>query len=182
MKNKKIINFIGISLGQPSDYIKLRNFYKFSSIQCNFNILDQRILNNKIKKIIKKDKVKIFARTILNFGIFTEEFLMKKVIKFNKSDHRFYWDLKQIKLWIKYIKKIKLISDRPIENTCYKFCNSFKIDSLIIGANNLNHLSTALNKDNDIKLKSNELKKISIIYKKYSKNKITKPKIGMKLT
>lgn len=182
LKNKKIINFIGISLGQPSDYIKLRSFYKFSSIQCNFNILDQRVLNNKINKIIKKDKVKIFARTILNFGIFTNEFLMKKIIKFNKSDHRFYWDLKQIKLWIKYIKKIKLISDRPIENTCYKFCNSFKIDSLIIGANNLNHLNTALNKDNDIKMKSNELKNIFKIYKKYSKNKITKPKIGMKLT
>ena len=56
LKNKKIINFIGISLGQPSDYIKLRSFYKFSSIQCNFNILDQRVLNNKINKIIKKIK------------------------------------------------------------------------------------------------------------------------------
>ena len=35
------------------------------------------------------------------------EFLMRKIIKFNKNDHRFYWDLKQIKLWIKYINKVK---------------------------------------------------------------------------
>ena len=182
LKNKKKINFIGISLGQPSDYIKIRNLYKFSSIQCNFNILDQRVLNNRINKIIKKDKVKILARTILNFGIFTEEFLMRKIIKFNKNDHRFYWNLKQIKLWIKYINKVRLNSNRSIENTCYKFCNSFKIDSLIIGANNLSHLNTALNKNNNIKLKSNELKYISKIYREYSKNKMIKPKIGMKLT
>ncbi len=182
LKNQNKINFIGISLGQPADYLKLRKLYKFNTIQCNFNVLDQRVLNNKLSEKIMKDKVKVLARTILNFGIFTEDFLMKKKIKFDKNDHRFYWDVKQIKLWMKYINKIKLYSNRPIENTCYKFCNSFKVDSLIIGANNINHLNAALKKNNYFKLKNNELDYISKIYREYSRNKMIKPKIGMKLT
>ena len=45
LKNQNKINFIGISLGQPADYLKLRKLYKFNTIQCNFNILDQRVKN-----------------------------------------------------------------------------------------------------------------------------------------
>ena len=32
------------------------------------------------------------------------------------------------------IKKVKKFSGRDIEKTCYKFCYSFKVDSLIFGA------------------------------------------------
>ena len=46
-------------------------------MQCNFNFLDQRILDLKILDLIKKDKSTLYARTILNFGIFTEAFLKK---------------------------------------------------------------------------------------------------------
>ena len=97
-------------------------------------MLDQRIFNKNLNKIFKIDKVKIFARTVLNFGIFSEEFLNNKKIKFNKNDHRYYWDINQINLWIKFINKIKLFSKRPIEDTCYRFCNSFQTDSIIFGA------------------------------------------------
>jgi aryl-alcohol dehydrogenase-like predicted oxidoreductase len=180
LKNKHKIKFIGISLGQPSDYLNLRKIYKFDTVQCNFNVLDQRILENEIIQKIKKDEVKIFARTILNFGIFTEKFLKKKIIKFSKKDHRYYWDLKQIKLWIRYIKKIKLYSNRLIENTCYKFCNSHQIDSSIIGANSISHLKSAIVETNYLKLNKKELEYISQVYKDYSKNEIIKPKIGMK--
>ena len=41
-------------------------------------MLDQRIFNKNLNKIFKIDKVKIFARTVLNFGIFSEEFLNNK--------------------------------------------------------------------------------------------------------
>ena len=179
-KNQKKIRFIGVSVQQPLDYLYLRKLYKFDTIQCNFNVLDQRIFNKNLKGILKIDKVKIFARTVLNFGIFSEEFLNNKKIKFNKNDHRYYWDINQINLWIEFINKIKLFSERPIENTCYRFCNSFQTDSIIFGAKKINHIKTAINQKNFLKLSTAELRYISEVYKTYSKIKLIKPKIAMK--
>jgi len=179
-KKKKdgTIRFIGISLRQPADYIKLRKLYNFDAVQCNFNVLDQRVLNHKIQKLLRKDKVKIFARTILNFGIFTNEFVDKN-IKFKKNDHRYKWDKKQVLLWKEHIKKLKYISSRPIENTCYRFCNSFNMSSLIFGANSKKHIDIAI-KNGNKKLKKKELSRINYVYKAFSKNIMLKPKIPIK--
>ena len=179
-KKKKdgTIRFIGISLRQPADYIKLRKLYNFDAIQCNFNVLDQRVLNHKILKLLRKDKVKIFARTILNFGIFTNEFVDNN-IKFKKNDHRYKWDKKQVLLWKEHIKKLKYISSRPIENTCYRFCNSFNMSSLIFGANSKKHIDIAI-KNSGKKLKKKELSRINYVYKAFSKNIMLKPKIPIK--
>ena len=159
----------------------MRKLYKFDVVQCNFNILDHRILEKKIFKFLLDDGVKILGRTILNFGIFSESFLKKKNLNFNKSDHRYYWNKNQIKLWINYAKEIKSISDRPIENTCYRFCNSFKINSLIFVATSVEHINDATNSKNYTKLSIKEINSINKIYKDYSKNMIDKPIIGMKL-
>jgi len=179
-KKKKdgTIRFIGISLRQPADYIKLRKLYNFDAIQCNFNVLDQRVLDPKILKLLRKDKVKIFARTILNFGIFTNEFVDKN-IKFKKNDHRYKWDKKQVLLWKEHIKKLKYISSRPIENTCYRFCNSFNMSSLIFGANSKKHIDIAI-KNGNKKLKKKELSRINYVYKAFYKNIMLKPKIPIK--
>ena len=177
-KEEGVIRFIGISLRQPEDYIQLRKLYNFDAVQCNFNVLDQRVLNYEILKLLKKDKVKIFARTILNFGIFTNEFVDNN-IKFKKNDHRYKWNVKQIFLWKKHIKKLKDVSNRPIENTCYRFCNSFNMSSLIFGSNSKKHIDIAINNNNK-KLNKEELNKISYIYKVFSKNVMLKPKIPIK--
>ena len=163
LKKAETIKYIGVSLAKPSDYIYLRRLYKFDVVQCNFNILDHRILENKIFKFLLDDGVKIFGRTILNFGIFSESFLRKKNLNFNKSDHRYYWDKNQIKLWLHYAKKIKNISRRSIENTCYRFCNSFKINSLIIGATSVDHINDAIKAKNYTKLSIKEINSINNI-------------------
>ena len=139
-KEEGVIRFIGISLRQPEDYIQLRKLYNFDAVQCNFNVLDQRVLNHEILKLMRKDKIKIFARTILNFGIFTDQFVNKKKVKFKKNDHRYKWNIKQILLWQEHIKKLKDVSNRPIESTCYRFCNSFNMSALIIGSNLKKHI------------------------------------------
>ena len=180
-KKKKdgTIRFIGISLRQPADYIKLRKLYNFDTIQCNFNVLDQRVLDPKILKLLRKDKVKIFARTILNFGIFTDQFVNKKKVKFKKNDHRYKWNIKQILLWQEHIKKLKDVSNRPIESTCYRFCNSFNMSALIIGSNLKKHIDIAFNNINK-KLNKEELNKINNIYKVFSRSRMLKPKIPIK--
>tara|TARA_B100000767_G_C19715141_1_gene514599 strand:+ start:83 stop:1051 length:969 start_codon:yes stop_codon:yes gene_type:complete len=181
-KKEGIIKFIGVSLRDPIDYIKLRELYRFDAIQCNFNILDQRLLSQNIMKLLKRDGVKVFARTILNFGIFTENFLKRKKIIFKKNDHRSKWNIKQILLWKNYVTKIRKLSNRSIENTCYKFCNSFDLSSLIIGATTKNHIDEAITFNNKGRLNKNEINKINRIYKDYSKNFILKPKIPIKIS
>jgi aryl-alcohol dehydrogenase-like predicted oxidoreductase len=131
-------------------------------------------------KLLKKDGVKVFARTILNFGIFTENFLRRKKINFKINDHRSKWNIKQILFWRNYAMKIKKLSKRSIENTCYKFCNSFDVSSLIIGATTKHHIDQALTSNNKVKLNKNEINKINTIYRDYSKNLILKPKIPIK--
>jgi Predicted oxidoreductases (related to aryl-alcohol dehydrogenases) len=74
LKKKKIVRNIGISLRNPNDYVYFRKFFKVDFIQCNLNILDQRILDKKIWKYIKRDNVIFMPRTVLNFGFFTENF------------------------------------------------------------------------------------------------------------
>ena len=177
-KKEGIIRFVGISLRQPADYIQLRKLYNFDSVQCNFNVLDQRVLDNKTLTLLKKDKTKIFARTILNFGIFTNEFVNNNII-FKKNDHRYKWNIKQVLLWKEHIKKLKQVSNRPIEDTCYRFCNSFNISSLIFGSNSKKQINIAIKNDNK-KLNKKELSQIDNIYKVFSKNIMLKPKIPIK--
>ena len=179
-KEMGIVRYIGLSLRNPSDYIELRKLYKFNSVQCNFNVLDQRLLNTKIFQLLKKDKVKIFARTILNFGIFTNKFINKKKFNFKKNDHRYKWDTRQINIWRDHIKKLKYFASRPIENTCYRYCNSFNISSLIIGATLKKHIDVAIDPKNYIKLNRKEIGQINKIYNIYNKNLILKPKFKMK--
>tara|TARA_A100001015_G_scaffold316611_1_gene431377 strand:- start:1497 stop:2459 length:963 start_codon:yes stop_codon:yes gene_type:complete len=175
-KEAGVIRYIGVSLREPKDYLLLRKLYRFDTVQCNFNILDHRVFDSNILKLIKKDKSKLLARTVLNFGIFTEEFISKREIIFNKNDHRHKWNLKQIKLWKKYANQIKDLSNRKIENTCYKFCNSFNVSSIIIGATNNEHIASAIILKNYIKLNNEEVLKIKKIYNKFSNNYFAKPK------
>ena len=180
MKNYGLIKFIGVSLKSPEDYLKIRKFYNFDTVQCNFNILDHRALNQGIIKTIKSDGAKLFFRTVLNFGIFTNEFLKKKHINFRKDDHRARWDKNQIILWKKYAKRINSKINQPIENISYKFSNSFNPESTIIGATKLRHIDIAM-KLLDKKLLKVTKKEIFKNYTQFSKENFTSRKIQMKL-
>ena len=70
------IKNIGISLQNPMDYLELRKKLDVDMIQCNFNMLDQRILNNNIINYIEKDKNNCIRKN--SFGFFTESFIKKK--------------------------------------------------------------------------------------------------------
>lgn len=179
LKDRQLINKIGVSLQSPIDYLELRKLYKFDFVQCNFNLLDTRVMDKQIYNKMLKDKVKVFVRTVLNFGIFTEEFLRNKTI-FNRNDHRKKWDKSQILLWKKNLKIIKRISKRKIENTSYKFSNSFKFSGIIIGATEKSHINTAISHTNFDPLKKSEKMNIMNIARNFNKNRIKKPFIAMK--
>ena len=116
----------------------------------------------------------MYARTVLNFRIFTETFLKSK-IKFDSHDHRSKWKIEQIHRWASYAKKVKSISNRNLETTSYKFVNSHNIDGLIIGATKKAHIETACKKSNFKRLSKSELNKINDIYSLYNSELLQKP-------
>ena len=180
-KKEGKIKHIGISLQSPSDYLKLRKFIKPYMIQCNFNMLDQRLINQKILNILKKDNVKIFVRTVLNFGFFTNKFINQKKINFKKNDHRSRWDKTQIKLWQDYTKKIAKKINLKIEDTAIRFVLGNKnIDTAIIGVMNTTQLKNILNNQNLRVLNLREIKHIKKIYSKFENRRLIKPKVPMK--
>lgn len=175
------IKNIGVSLQNPNDYIELRKKIHVDMIQCNFNMLDQRILNNDIINFMKKDNVTIFARTVLNFGFFTENFIRKKKIFFKKSDHRSRWNINQINNWKKFSKNISDNFKQKIEDIAIRFIFSHKhINSAIIGVMNKKQLLNIVSQKNLIPLNKRDLKIINEIYDEFEKSRMNKPKIPMK--
>jgi aryl-alcohol dehydrogenase-like predicted oxidoreductase len=179
LKNEKKINYIGISLRKPADYLFFRKFMKVDFVQCNFNMLDHRLLKNKLLNLINKDCTDIYARTVLNFGIFTEKFLNSKSL-FSNNDHRSKWNPGQINNWKDSAIDIKKSLNNKIENLAYQYCKSFKISGLIIGATNTDHIKIAISSMAKRKLKNKEILMIEKIYKIFEKKLLIKLNYIMK--
>ena len=179
LKNDKKIKHIGISLRKPTDYLFFRKFMKVDFVQCNFNMLDHRLLNDNLLKLINKDRTNIYTRTVLNFGIFTEKFLSSKP-SFSKKDHRSKWNPEQIINWKDSAVDIKKSLNDKIENLAYRYCKSFNISGLIIGATNTDHVKIAINSITKRKLTNKEIFTIEKIYEIFEKKLLIKPNYKMK--
>ena len=179
LKDDKKINYIGISLKKPSDYLFFRKSMKFDFIQCNFNMLDHRLIKSNLLKLINKDRTDLYTRTVLNFGIFTEKFLNSNY-SFSMNDHRNKWNPEQIINWRDSAIKIRKSLNNKIEDSAYRFCKSFNISGIIIGAINIDHIKIAINSIAKKKLTNNEILKVKKLYKIFEKKLLIKPNYKMK--
>ncbi len=171
LQERGLIKFIGVSLQSPIDLIKFNKNLKFDIAQCNFNLLDLRILNYRILDYIKLNNIGIIGRTIYSFGVFTEDFLRYKKFKLNlnKSDHRSRWSKRQLDKWTEGLIEIKkkIEEKDKIENLATRFVNSFNfISSSLIGVQNLKELKNNLHDENFLSLRKKSIKKIVNINKK----------------
>lgn len=172
LKKKGLIRHIGVSLQSPNDLIKFDKRIKFEIVQCNFNLLDLRVLEKNFLNKIKKEKIGLVARTIYCFGVFTEKFIKLNKLKkklYSKNDHRNRWSKQQINKWIEGIREIKLSLQEKgnAENLATRFVNSFKfVSSSLIGVQNEIELINNIKNINFSILSANEIKKIEKVNKK----------------
>ena len=151
LKRRNIIKYIGISVYEPQEIKKIWNFWKPDIIQIPFNPIDNRILNSGWVNILKKFKVKIYARSIFLQGLLINE---DSSFKINKN---FKIILNKYKNWC-FRNNISLMQG------CLHFVKQFKkIDYLVVGFNNYNQLKEIIDVFK---------KKQIIIPKKFSTNKI----------
>jgi aryl-alcohol dehydrogenase-like predicted oxidoreductase len=128
LKKKKIIQKIGISVYNPKEIEKIWKFWKPDLIQVPLNPLDSRILDSGWVNVLKKSKVRIFARSVFLQGLLINE---DSSLRINR-DHKIF--LKKFKNWC-YKNNISLL------NGCIHFVKQFKkIDYLVVGFNNYNQL------------------------------------------
>jgi aryl-alcohol dehydrogenase-like predicted oxidoreductase len=150
LKKKKIIKKIGISVYDPQEIKKIWKFWKPDLIQVPFNSLDNRILDSGWINILKKFKVKIFARSVFLQGLLITDDIHFKINKGYKIL------LNKYKNWC-YKNNISLLQ------ASIHFVKQFKkIDYLLVGFNNYNQLKEIIDVFK---------KKQIIIPKKFSTNK-----------
>jgi aryl-alcohol dehydrogenase-like predicted oxidoreductase len=151
LKRKNIIKKIGISIYEPQEIKKIWKFWKPDIIQVPLNPIDNRILDSGWVNILKKFKVKIYARSIFLQGLLINE---DSSFKINKN---YKIILNKYKNWCSR-NNISLIQG------CVHFVKQFKkIDYLVVGFNNYNQLKEIIDVFK---------KKQIIIPRKFSTNKI----------
>lgn len=141
LKNKKLINYFGVSIYEPRDIVEILKIWKPDIIQIPANIFDHRFLNKKIVSKLKKHKIKIMVRSCFLQGLLVDKEISSiKFKKFKKNFNKFFnWcDDKNIS----YLK------------ACLHFLRSFKfIDYIVVGINSRKHLEEIYKEKNSKKIK-----------------------------
>jgi len=91
------VRAFGISLRSPDDGLAAVTEFGFKSIQVNFNLVDQRALENGLFDLCEEHGVGIIVRTPLCFGFLTGAYSADS--RFETGDHRSGWSGDQIGCW-----------------------------------------------------------------------------------
>ena len=132
LKKKKIIKNIGISIYSPKELNVIWKFWKPDIVQAPLNIFDTRIADSGWLNVLKKNKIKIFIRSIFLQGLLINDLSHSQINKYflNHSN--------KFKIWCKKKNISSLVA-------CINFVKSFKqIDYIIVGINNYAHLKNII--------------------------------------
>ena len=128
LKRRKIISKIGVSIYDPDEIGKIWKIWKPDIVQFPLNVLDNRILLSGWIDVLKKFKVKMYARSVFLQGLLINN---SASLEFSKS-YKFYFNRFEDWCSVNDISKVK---------ACLHFVKQYKkIDYLVIGFNNYNHL------------------------------------------
>lgn len=87
----------GISVRAPDDGIAAVQQHGFKSVQVNFNLADQRVVENGFFGLCERQDVGVIVRTPLCFGFLTGQYAPEGA--FEAHDHRARWSVEQREKW-----------------------------------------------------------------------------------
>jgi len=137
------IRHYGISLRSPEDGVIAVREFGFQVIQVNFNMIDQRALENGLLDFCKDENVGVIIRTPLCFGFLTGAYSNKN--SFEDTDHRSKWSAEQIDVWANAYNKFEAGITEHQKQTpaqiALRFCLSYSsISSIIPGMLTTKHV------------------------------------------
>ncbi len=161
LKKLDLVKELGVSIYTPKELIYSAKFPIIKNIQIPFNIIDTRWNKKTIINLIKKKRIKIFARSIFLKGILINrkksQFKDKKILK---------------KIYMKLNEYSNKFNRTNRIDVCLSFANSFNwIKYLVIGFNSKKEFGEILNNFNKPRFKKREIKSISNDMSKMIRNK-----------
>ncbi len=117
------IRTYGISIRSPDDGKVAIEKYNFPVVQVNFNMIDQRAIENGLFALAKEREVGIIVRTPLVFGYLTGKLDGNE--QFRGIDHRANWPKEQLQRWAKAPNLFSFLyegKDRTPAQTALRFC------------------------------------------------------------
>lgn len=119
------IRAIGVSVKSPVHGLQFLHG-PWQTVQCNFNMIDQRALECGLILQAAVAGVSVISRTPLAFGFLSGAFLGTDP-KFKEGDHRARWSPEQIRLWADapiHFAPVNEGSNRTMSQLAIKFCIS----------------------------------------------------------
>ena len=133
LRKKKHFNKLGISIYDFKTIDFFLKKFHFDTIQCPFNIFDQRLITKRYYQILKSKKIEIHVRSIFLQGLLLNKktFELKNLIKLKKK--------------INFLHKFGKLNNMKVIDLCMTFVTKYKINKFIIGFDNLKNLKDVLN-------------------------------------
>lgn len=160
------IREIGISVRSPDDGLIAIEKFGFKVVQVNFNLIDQRAMENGLLYLSKKENVGIIVRTPLGFGYLAGN--MKGNEKFEGIDHRKNWPVEQLRRWAKAHTLFSFLNqdkNRTPAQLALKFCLTYEsVSTVIPGMMNCNEVRENVMVSELPPLTEEELLRIKLIY------------------
>lgn len=162
------VRSIGISARSPEEGLYAVKEFGFQVVQVNFNLLDQRPLENGLFDFCKQQGIGIIGRTPLCFGFLSGRY--STGTSFNSDDHRSRWPAEQIKRWNEghrlFLKAFENRNGQSDAQLALRFCLSHEAVSTVIpGILNRKEAGENTKASPLGRLSKRELKKIEEIYK-----------------
>ncbi len=132
LKKLKLTKMIGLSIYDPKSILRTKLKSKCDIIQAPVNIFNKKFLRNDVFKILKKNKIKLQARSIFLQGLLVDK-------KFMFKNNKKYKIINEFNLWC---------SNNKIN--AYEYCINFilnqkNVDSFVVGIENLKQLKILYN-------------------------------------
>jgi len=128
------IRVFGISLRNPLDGLPAIRDLGFQCLQVNFNLLDQRAIDDGLFGVCEARNIGVIVRTPLVFGFLTGRYSAED--RFDPLDHRRRWTIDQRKRWATAYRLFTNFFDHDGEETpaqfALRFCLYFGCVSTVI--------------------------------------------------
>ena len=161
----------GISIAKPNHFTSLENDWKWASIEFNFSLIDQRILE--FENHFRNYPGMLIARTPLNFGFLAKQSKSGYMVEDPKS-HLSKWSKIQIEKWDFAANEMRKLSQK-LGRTLTELAIRFTLDANLVeysipGAMNLSELEENINASKALPLTSDEIFEIYAVYKNIENN------------
>ncbi len=170
LKQEGKIKIFGISVSSPDDCLISIEQFNFNSVQINFNLVDQRAIENNLFEKCKEKGVGIIVRTPLCFGFLTGKYGADD--HYAPGDQRGKWDFKQKEMWANayelFASDSETVGNQTSAQVALRFCLSYpQVATVIPGMLTVEHVEENVQSIKFGRFSTGALEQFNDIYRKH---------------